>query len=130
MHEQIIIVSHSRAIYLHKVIYSSQLLIKFKQMKAYESFLPVDPDFFDISDSLINKEVKVFYFGVEKTLEESKGINQGILKEKNGDFMYIKSGRNVRIDRIITINGKPGPAFDEYDAYANACLSCQAGYDD
>jgi hypothetical protein len=39
-------------------------------------------------------------------------------------------GEQVRLDRIITINGKPGPAFDEYDNYANACLSCQGGNED
>jgi len=39
-------------------------------------------------------------------------------------------GEQVRLDCIITINGKPGPAFDEYDSYANACLSCQGGNED
>jgi hypothetical protein len=33
----------------------------------------------------------------------------------------------IRVDRIITVFGKPGAAFDEYDAYANACLSCTGG---
>jgi hypothetical protein len=44
--------------------------------------------------------------------------------------MILSDDDYVRLDRIITINGKPGPAFDEYDNYANGCLSCKAGYED
>jgi len=29
-----------------------------------------------------------------------------------------------------TINGKPGPAYDEYDRYGLACLDCGGGMDD
>lgn len=97
-------------------------------MRSYETYLPVDPDFFDIANSFIQKDVKVIYFSVNKTLEESRGMNRGIVNLDDGEFLEIETARNVRLDRIITINGKPGPAFDEYDAYANACLSCQAGY--
>ncbi len=98
-------------------------------MHTYDAFLPVDPDFYDIADTFQDKHVKVFYFGVDKTVEESKGIYTGLLKTKDGDFLKIKADVQVRIDRIISINGKVGPAFDEYDAYANACLSCMLGYE-
>ncbi len=42
-------------------------------------------------------------------------------------FITLDSGAQIRIDRIITLFGKPGAAFDEYDAFANQCLSCTAG---
>jgi hypothetical protein len=35
----------------------------------------------------------------------------------------------IRLDRIIVFNGKPGPAYDEYDSYALACLDCTGGMD-
>jgi hypothetical protein len=44
--------------------------------------------------------------------------------------MVFENGDEVRTDRIIVYNGKPGPAYDEYDAYALAPLTCKAGYDD
>ena len=44
-----------------------------------------------------------------------------------GMFITLDSGTQIRIDRIITLYGKPGAAFDEYDAFANQCLSCTAG---
>lgn len=98
-------------------------------MNKYDAFLPVDPDFYDIANTFIDKYVKVFYFGVDKNVEESKGNYMGIVTRKDGEFLHIKTDEKVRIDRIISINGKLGPAFDEYDAYANACLSCMLGYE-
>lgn len=99
-------------------------------MSVKNSYLPVDPVFYDIAETFKGKNARVFYFDNNQSLEESNGLLNGIVKNSSGEFLDIVSGNNVRIDRIITINGKPGPAFDEYDSYANACLSCQAGYDD
>lgn len=36
----------------------------------------------------------------------------------------LDNNEHIRIDRIITLFGKPGAAYDEYDAFANACLNC------
>ena len=52
--------------------------------------------------------------------------DQGI----EGVFLLFDKRDRVRLDRIIVINGIPGPAYDEYDSYALAPLTCQAGYDD
>ena len=53
------------------------------------------------------------------------------MEEVNGKgiFITLDTGSAIRIDRIITLYGKPGAAFDEYDAFANQCLSCTGGYD-
>lgn len=99
---------------------------------SYQSYMPIVLDFYDIVESISkgNKIFKVFYFDPEMEIQESKGIYTGIVKSGEGEYLDIKNANNVRLDRIISINGKPGPAFDEYDACANACLSCQAGYDE
>lgn len=99
-------------------------------MKTDNSYLQVDPDFYNVLQTFMKKDIKVIYFGFNNILEESKGFVKNILRKENGEFLNIKNGNEVRLDKIITINGRPGPAFDEYDAYANECLSCQAGYDD
>ena len=54
------------------------------------------------------------------------------IENRNGNayFMIFQNGNEVRVDRIIVYNGKPGPAFDEYQAFANECLSCKAGYEE
>lgn len=95
-------------------------------------YLPIDPDFFDLFEKEIEKDsIKVVYFGKGTKLEEVNGKVEAITK-KNGNeyFMKFQKGDEVRVDRIIVYNGKPGPAFDEYDAYALECLSCKAGYEE
>ena len=51
-------------------------------------------------------------------------------EEITGHHYYIwfqESHAMIRIDRIITLFGKPGAAYDEYDAFANACMDCSGG---
>ena len=98
----------------------------------YDSYLPVDPDYYDTINNLAdnNSMFSVIYFLPEKTLGEVKGEFLRIDKRDDGDYMILKDQDPVRIDRIITFSGKPGPAYYEYSAYADACLSCRAGYDE
>ena len=59
---------------------------------------------------------------------EGRVIN---LEEVSGEglFITLQPAARLRIDRIITLFGKPGAAYDEYDSFANQCLSCTGGYD-
>ncbi|MPM22600.1 hypothetical protein SDC9_69057 [bioreactor metagenome] len=98
------------------------------------AYTPIDPDFFDLLQKEIKKEsVRVIYFDTVQYpyLKESNGKVTAIVnKQKAGQFMVFANGDEIRIDRIIVYNGKPGPAYDEYDAYALAPLTCKAGYDE
>ncbi|PWD99141.1 hypothetical protein [Marinilabilia rubra] len=98
----------------------------------YSQYTPIDPDFYDIIKTQTKKSrhLKVFFFYPNNEIGQGEVEYSGTLKEKEGEFIDLFGDEKIRLDRIITINGNPGPAFDEYDAYANACLSCQAGYDD
>ena len=74
---------------------------------------------------------KVFYFSEGINIEVAEGRITGLVERPGaGEFITLDPEAHVRIDRIITLFGKPGAAFDEYDAYANACLDCKGGYDD
>lgn len=90
-------------------------------------YMPVAHHFYEIIDREKNKDMEavVHYFGEGNELEGSRGKIGEIVREKNGEFLSVDSGDRVRLDRIITINGKPGPAFDEYDSYANECMDCK-----
>lgn len=90
------------------------------------NFMPVDPDYYEL---FLNEEKKesstAVYFGEGTTLKEARGkIRGAIKKEASGEYLVFDSGPSIRIDRLITINGIPGPAYDEYDRYALACLDC------
>lgn len=96
------------------------------------TYLPIDPDLFELFEKeKENDTTRVVYFGEGTHLEEVNGkIESVVKKEGNEYFMQFNTGEEVRVDRIIVYNGKPGPAFDEYDAYALECLTCKAGYEE
>ena len=89
-------------------------------------FNPVYPIYYEIfADEQEKSFSKVFYFGKDTEIEEAKGKISGLLtKESKEQYLVFSSGEEVRIDRIISINGIPGPAYDEYDAFSLACLDC------
>ncbi len=96
------------------------------------TYLPIDPDFFEMFEKEKEKDsMRVVYFGEGTNLEEVNDKLESVSKQEGNEyFMRFAAGEEVRVDRIITYNGKPGPAFDEYDAYALECLSCKAGYEE
>lgn len=86
----------------------------------------VDPIYDEIFAREKEKDFsRVIYFGNGSDIEEVKGKITGNQKnDLNEEYMVFDSGEQVRIDRIISINGIPGPAFQEYDNYGMACLDC------
>ena len=96
------------------------------------SYLPVQYVYREIIADAIgeNRSGKVFYFSADGVIECAGGRIVSLDEiEDMGEFIILDPEAHIRIDRIITLFGKPGPAYDEYDAYANACLSCTGGYD-
>lgn len=95
------------------------------------NYIPIHPEYYDMFSEEVEKEIsKVFYFGTGNDIEEAKGKITGLVKpDEFEEYLAFDSGDKVRIDRIITVNGKPGPAYDEYDAYALACLNCNVQAD-
>ena len=97
-------------------------------------YLPIDPEYLElIEEQMVKGEARVIYFAfsTEPLLEESNGkIIKIDNKKKEGDILLFENGDEVRLDKIVVINGIPGPAYDEYDSYALAPLTCKAGYDD
>jgi hypothetical protein len=75
-----------------------------------------------------NKHGKIFYFNGEDKFDDVEGSISKIEEEPGLGVFVCLAGEKVRADRIITLFGKPGPAFDEYDAFGNACMDCTGGY--
>lgn len=94
-----------------------------------ESYTPVPYEFREVLDEVISRGVagKVFFWNDNKVDEEVGRIVNVEELAGEGLFAYFDSNARVRIDRIITLFGKPGPGFEAYDAFANQCLSCTAG---
>lgn len=102
-----------------------------KSTYTYPSYLPVDPDFTDVIAEQIaaKKSGKIFFFNLRGEVDEEAGM---VLRMEDrpgeGVFIVLDNGKAVRIDRIITLFGKIGAAYDEYDAYGNSCMDCNGGY--
>ncbi|WP_276371033.1 hypothetical protein [Chryseolinea sp. H1M3-3] len=96
------------------------------------SFTPVQYVYREIIEEEIAKQTtgKVFFFLNDNTVESVEGriVEMKEIAGK-GLFIVMNPEFHIRIDRIITLFGKPGAAYDEYDAYGNTCLSCTGGYD-
>jgi|SRR5690606_33165734 len=96
------------------------------------SYLPVAWEYREVIEEAIEKNStgKIFYFCQDEGVCEAAGpVIQ--LKEipKEGLFIILDNGEKIRVDRIITLYGKPGAAYDEYNSYGNACMDCLGGYD-
>ncbi|HZB13425.1 MAG TPA: hypothetical protein VE467_10370 [Chryseolinea sp.] len=96
------------------------------------SYTPVQFVYKEIIEEEIVKRTtgKIFYFNSDQVVDSIEGrvIKMEDINGK-GLFITLEPEASLRIDRIITLFGKPGPAYDEYDSYANQCLSCTGGYD-
>lgn len=95
-------------------------------MKYVDSYLPVDLDFKDHLKKLISERRagKVHYFDADSKVEDALGTIQATLGTESGEFLIV-GDNHVRLDKIITVLGKPGPAYDAYARYANVCLTCE-----
>ena len=74
------------------------------------------------------KEGKIFFFNDENALDDAHGPILAVNEDGGGTFIRTSDDKRIRIDRIITLFGKPGAAYDEYDAYGNVCFECTGGY--
>ena len=95
------------------------------------SFTPVSYDFREVIAEQIDKKAagRIFFFNdndevdsIDGTVTELADISQ------RGMFLRVTPDKEIRIDRIITLFGKPGAAYDEYDNFSNQCLACTGGY--
>ena len=95
------------------------------------SYLPVQWEFREVIEEAIARQAsgKIFYFDQDNTVNSVEGRVERMEDiPAKGVFIQLDTNEQVRIDRIITLFGKPGAAYDEYDAYANACMDCMGGY--
>ena len=103
-----------------------------KKIMTDNSYLPVSWDFREIlaEAKTAGKSSKIHYFDESLNIYADEGAIKEIMEIKGeGEFLVLNSGNSIRLDRIITLYGIPGPAFDTYDGFANACLDCTGGYE-
>lgn len=91
-----------------------------------DRYLPVPWDFREVLDEVMQQERsgRIHYFSKAPLIERVEGRIMSLLKEPSGEYLITDGKDKVRLDKIITLFGKPGPAFDDYESYGNACMNC------
>ncbi|TBO40560.1 hypothetical protein [Pedobacter kyonggii] len=95
-------------------------------------YFPVGWEYREIIETESKKKTdgKIFYFCPEEGICEGQGtIVEMKDSQSDGIFLVLSDQSKIRIDRIITLFGKPGAAYEEYDGYSNSCMSCLGGYE-
>ena len=103
-----------------------------KETSLDTPYLPVAWEYREVIEEQIEKKAtgKIFFFCKQEGICEASGQVIRMEEQKNsGLFIVLNTGASIRVDRIITLYGKPGAAYDEYNAYGNACMDCTGGYD-
>lgn len=96
------------------------------------SYLPVAWEYREVIEAAIERQStgKIFFFCREERICEAAGRVIQLREIANeGLFIVLDTDLKIRVDRIITLFGKPGAAYGEYNAYADACMDCLGGYD-
>jgi hypothetical protein len=97
------------------------------------TYTPVPYEFREVIQDKIVEQTsgKIFFFNESNKLDDATGRIEK-LEESIGEglFIIMNPFARIRIDRIITIFGKPGAAYDEYDRYGSSCMECHGGYED
>lgn len=90
-----------------------------------DSYLPVPWEFREMLDDAIaaHKDGVIYYFTVEPELEKAEGTIIRVEEAEGGEYLFTSKGHKVRLDKVVTLYGRPGPSYHIYDSYANACLN-------
>lgn len=94
-------------------------------MEFDDKYLQVDQDFLELTQHLTRQpeNVQVFYFDSLGHVEAARGILADVFATNDGEYLQLGDCK-VRLDKIITIKGKPGPAYEQYESIGHDCHSC------
>lgn len=91
------------------------------------TYRPVEHEFYELIDELRNKgdEIKVFFFTDQLELKSLMGRIDLIVRDRQGERLKLSSGEPMRLDRIVSLNGIPGPLYEYYESFGHACIECK-----
>jgi Rho-binding antiterminator len=92
-----------------------------------DKYIPVSCDFHDELTTLatLSEPVKIFVFNEEGTLDSITGIIEDVYTRNGEEFLLVNNNKPVRLDKIITLNGKPGPDYDRLEKMDQDCHECK-----
>lgn len=94
--------------------------------KSENKYLSIDPDIEENLKKLAdkNEKVTIHYMAGKDHVKTKKGTLVDLTEKDKGVFLEFEDEGSIRADKVVTINGKPGPSYDLYNSFADACLQC------
>ncbi|MBR9999057.1 MAG: hypothetical protein KFF73_08805 [Cyclobacteriaceae bacterium] len=92
-----------------------------------DQYIPVSCDFHDELILLANRKetVKIFVFNDKGTLDSLSGVVEDVYTKNGEEFLRVEKNMPIRLDKIITFNGKPGPDYDSLEKMDQDCHECK-----
>jgi hypothetical protein len=91
-----------------------------------DQYLVPEEEFFERINSLMGGTdiLNISFFETPDKISSVKSKNMTLIGDNSGHFISNTSSK-IRLDKIVTLNGLPGPAFTIYENFMNACLACE-----
>lgn len=95
-------------------------------MEYKDKYLPVDPDFEAevVKKCHEGKIGKIHFYNKINQINQKEGKAEELFKSGYEKYLQLGTDR-IRLDKIITLFGMPGPAYSIYERYLNSCLTCE-----
>ncbi len=93
---------------------------------SQSGYIPVDYTYREAVEEAILRQQngRIFYFDDNQRLESADGRIVKLEETGQGWMLTLHTGVQIKLHRLITLFGKPGPAYDEYDNYSIRCAEC------
>ena len=87
-------------------------------MKAItDTYQPIASDFQEQIQGFLNrrKYLRIHYFNAYHEYISTAAIIKEFFDQQDGSYIRLSSGEEVRLDRIVRLDGQPAPGYDIED---------------
>jgi Rho-binding antiterminator len=87
-------------------------------------YRPLDPTFHALLETAVaaRKKATVEYFNEYRQHYALGGLPKALVRDGDEEFLEMATGERIRLDRIIALNGRFFPGYEDYEAlFAARC---------
>ena len=80
-----------------------------------DAYIPVNCDFHDELEALatLRQECRIVYSNAANELVEVQGLIVDVYAANKADFLKLKDGTEIRLDRIVSVNDKQLSSYSD-----------------
>ncbi len=88
-----------------------------------KEYLPIDCNFYDVILEKATQKVycKIQYFTDIHEFMTVNAIVKDVFTQSGEEFMLLATGENVRLDKLVSINGMLAPAYSGINDFSCDC---------